>query len=251
MKFVTPLFCLLAAISVVHASETKPLRVMSWNIHHGVGMDHKLDIARIASFIDKEKPDLVVLQEVDHLAGRSKKIDETAELAKLTGMTGIFGKAMDFDGGGYGQAILSRHPILTSKVHPLPSGDEPRIAFEATISFNDAEMKIISAHLDLNAAKRLIQVETLTNLCKDSRLPIILTGDFNATPGSPSISFLEKNHWKTVPKTAPSLTSPADKPVEEIDHFFLKGFTQTAPVKVLPEAVASDHRSILGDFTRD
>jgi endonuclease/exonuclease/phosphatase family metal-dependent hydrolase len=243
MKPVIPLLWLLTATAITAGTdEAKPVRVMSWNLHHGAGMDRRIDLSRIAAVIDKEKPDLVILQEVDDQTDRSAKVNQTAELAKLTGMTGCFGRAMKFGGGGYGQAILSKHPVISTKVHPLPSSDEPRIAFEATVSIRGVEMKIISTHFDLTADKRLEQAVFLTNICKNCPLPIILGGDFNATPGSPSIAFLEKN-WTASPKTAA-------KPAGEIDYFFIKGYTHSSPVQVLSESMASDHRPLLGDFSR-
>src|ERR1043166_6137788 len=61
------------------------LRVMTYNIHVGVGMDKKLDLQRIANVIKAQRPDLVGLQEVDRGVERTKRIDEIAEIAKMTG----------------------------------------------------------------------------------------------------------------------------------------------------------------------
>jgi endonuclease/exonuclease/phosphatase family metal-dependent hydrolase len=238
----------LLAIATSLSAETKPLRVLCWNLHHGVGEDGKLDLERISKVIREAKPDLVALQEVDNQCSRSGKIDQAAELAKLTGMTGVFGKAMDFQGGGYGQAILSRYPITSHKVHTLPGKGEPRIALEAIISNNGFNLRFISAHLDLEAAQRLAQAEVVAKLAQDSEHPIILCGDFNDTPGSPPLAAFAKD-WKAVPKKEPVLTCPAGKPDTEIDHFFTKGISPTGPLAVLPEAVASDHRPLLAEFT--
>lgn len=238
----------LALSSLSFAGESSPtLRVMSWNLHHGAGMDGKIELSRIASIIKKERPDVVLLQEVDNQTSRSAKVDQAAELAKLTGMHGVFGKAMAYAGGGYGQAILTKIETTANIVHPLPSSAEPRIAFEATVTIHGTAIKVITAHLDLNAEKRLAQATELNRLFADTTQPIILGGDFNATPGSPAITQLA-NHWHATEKSAPTLTSPADHPIEEIDHFFIKGCTLTSPVTVLPEAMASDHRPLIGVF---
>src|SRR5262245_61011943 len=71
-------------------SLAKTLRVMTYNIHVGVGMDKKLDLQRIADVITKEKPDLVGLQEVDRGVKRTEGKDEIAELAKMTHMDFAF-----------------------------------------------------------------------------------------------------------------------------------------------------------------
>jgi endonuclease/exonuclease/phosphatase family metal-dependent hydrolase len=244
------LAALILTVATMSASETKPIRVLCWNIHHGVGVDGKLDLERIAKVISDAKPDLVALQEVDKQCSRSGKVDQTAELARLTGMTGVFGKAMDFGGGEYGQAILSRHPIGSHKVHPLPGPGEPRIAFEAVVSIDNSKLKLISLHLDLEPAQRLAQAQTLMGLLKDSPEPAILCGDFNDKPGSPTLAAIVPP-WVMVPKQAPAFTYPADKPGNEIDFFFTRGLKHSTPVVVLPEAVASDHRPLLGVFTKN
>ena len=103
------------------ARDPRTLRVMSYNIHIGVGLDKKSDLARIANVIKAADVDVVALQEVDVRTRRSgTDVDQLAELAKLTGMHGRFGKGRDFDGGEYGQAILSRQPIKEFTVHKLP-----------------------------------------------------------------------------------------------------------------------------------
>src|ERR1044071_240107 len=87
------------------------LRVMTYNIHVGVGMDKKLDLQRIADVIRKHDPDLVGLQEVDRGVQRTQRIDEIVELAKLTRMDYAFAFNLPYQGGQYGVAILSRLPI--------------------------------------------------------------------------------------------------------------------------------------------
>ena len=231
------------------AAETKPLRVLCWNLHHGVGEDGKLDLERIAKVIRDAKPDLVALQEVDNQCSRSGKVDQTAELARLTEMTGVFGKAMDFGGGGYGQAILSRHPVSSHQVHALPGKGEPRIAFEASVSIDGTAIRLISLHLDLDPAQRLAQAEVVAKLAETSPQPVILCGDFNDIPDSAPLAAF-KQPWTAVPKKAPVFTHPAGKSEIEIDHFFTRGFTPAEPILVLPEAVASDHRPLLAELIR-
>jgi len=249
VKWIVRMILALACVAApVVAGETRPLRVLTWNLQHGVGEDHKLDLQRIASVIRDAKPDLVALQEIDQNCRRSGKIDQAAELAKLTGLTGIFGQAMDFDGGAYGQAILSRYPISSHKVHPLPGKGEPRIAIEALVSIDGKQLRFITAHLDLDATQRLAQAQVLVKLTAAATPAAILCGDFNDTPGSPPLAVFSPD-WTTVPKNDPPLTYPAHKPNQEIDHMFAKGISPTEPLVVLPEALASDHRPLLALFS--
>ncbi|MCY2995293.1 MAG: hypothetical protein NTY19_46640 [Planctomycetota bacterium] len=90
------------------AAEPLRIRVLTYNIQHGEGTDGKIDLARTAAVIKRLTPDLAALQEVDKATTRSRGVDQAAELGKLTGMHVAFGKAMDFAGGRYGEAILSR-----------------------------------------------------------------------------------------------------------------------------------------------
>src|SRR5207253_8526062 len=99
------------------------LRVMTYNIHHGAGADGRVDVERIAKVIKSADADLVAIQEVDRCTKRSGGIDEAAELERLTGMHAIWGKAMDFDGGEYGQLILCSMPVRANAVYHLPGSE--------------------------------------------------------------------------------------------------------------------------------
>ena len=235
--------CLLLVVSSLPAAE---IRVLCWNLHHGVGEDGKLDLARIAALIKAQQPDVVALQEIDNKCRRSGSVDQTAELAKLTGLTGVFGKAMDHDGGEYGQAILSKHPIGETKIHQLPGDGEPRIAFEARVTIDGKPLRMVSVHLDHQQdARRLKQAETLAAALSEGEVPLILAGDFNDVPGSPVMKAFGEG-WTAIPKKEPVLTAPAAKPEVEIDHVLLRGLEPKGLLEVLPEAVASDHRPIAG-----
>ena len=87
------------------------LRVLTYNIHHGEGMDGRFDLPRLAGIMTSADPDLIALQEVDQGTERAGGVDQVAELGRLTGMRPVFGKAMDFQGGAYGVGVLSRKPI--------------------------------------------------------------------------------------------------------------------------------------------
>ena len=110
------------------------LRVLTYNIHHAEGVDGKFDLGRIARLIKKEKPDLVAVQEVDVKTRRSDGVDQAAELARLTGMHYFFGKFMDYNGGEYGQMVLSKHPIVRGgEKLPRPVAEMPAAATRITL----------------------------------------------------------------------------------------------------------------------
>ncbi len=241
----TFLLLILIMSKLVAAESVPEIRVLTWNLHHGEGEDAKLDLPRIAKVILAAKPDLVALQEVDNNCQRSGNVDQTAELAKLTGLHGAFGAAMSFDGGQYGQAILSRYPLEQPKVHRLPGDGEPRIAFEAAFSINGKPLRMITVHLSYEEEeRRLQQVQSLLKGLAVSSTPSVLAGDFNDIPGSPALKLLD-SAWQAIPKNGNGLTSPAGKPEAQIDHIYLRGVVAVGKAEVLAESVASDHRPVM------
>jgi len=119
----------------VNLQEPGTLRVLTYNIHHGEAMDKKFDYERLARVINDLSPDIVALQEVDNGTERASGVDQAALLGKLCKMHHAFGQAMPYQGGQYGEAVLSRFPIKKAVVHPLPysTNQEPRAALEVLI----------------------------------------------------------------------------------------------------------------------
>ncbi len=113
--------CLLLLSKNVFAAEPLRLRVLCYNIHHGRGTDEKVDIERLAKVIESAAPDLVSLQEVDSGVNRSHQINEPEKLGALCKLQPVFGNNIRYDGGDYGNAILSRFPVLRQENHKLQS----------------------------------------------------------------------------------------------------------------------------------
>src|SRR5436305_12156307 len=118
----------------------RTIRVMTYNIHVGVGMDKKLDLARIAGVINQQHPDLVGLQEVDRGVERTQRIDEIAELAKLTKMDYAFAFNLRYQGGQYGVAILSSFSIMATdhRLYNNPRDTERRGFIRAEVPAHGA-----------------------------------------------------------------------------------------------------------------
>ena len=235
------------------APKPRELTVMTYNIHHGEGMDKKLDLARIARVIRDQKPDLVALQEVDAGTNRTNHVMQAAELGRLTSMHHAYGAAMDFDGGKYGDAVLSRYKIVESRVISLGyrpgNRREPRVAVMAIVALPGGErIAFISTHLDhtANSPDRLEQAQAINEQTRDVREPAILGGDFNCEPGSPPMAELQKD-WSVVSDRDSSLTCPADQPRTKIDHVLVKPAKRWRVVdaRVIDERVASDHRPVV------
>lgn len=238
-----------------------PIRVLSYNIHHGEGIDSQLDLERIARTIASVEPDLVMLQEVDRNTGRSKQVDQSAELARLTKMHVVFGENIVHDGGQYGNAILSRFPIRRHQNHPLPNltNGEQRGLLEAEVQLPahakqpsiQSTLLVFGTHLDhrRDDQERLASAKFINaRIVQSPGIASILAGDLNDTPDSPTLSELEK-HWVRSNELI-SPTIPVSEPTRQIDYVMLDSTNRWRVVetKVLDEAVASDHRAIFAVF---
>jgi endonuclease/exonuclease/phosphatase family metal-dependent hydrolase len=225
------------------------LRVMTYNIHHGAGMDGVLDLERIAAVIRRAEPDLVALQEVDRGTARSGGADQAAELARMTGMQHVYGAAMPYDGGEYGLAILSRPNVLESTVHRLPhsEGHEPRIALEATVPFDSEVLSFVCVHYQHDSAEdRRQQAMAVASIEREPSDLVIIAGDFNARLDEPPV-MITSVFMESATGDDPIPTWPADTPTEAIDHVLVGrlGRMETTQVEVIEEPVASDHRPLV------
>ena len=139
---------------LVTASEVRPLRlrVLTYNLHHGEGTDGRLDLERIAGVIRGAEPDVVALQEVDRRAERTGSVDQPAELARLTGLRVAFGANISLQGGDYGNAVLSRFPIVRQVNHrlPGPANIEQRgvLEVELLVPGRETPLVLLATHFD-------------------------------------------------------------------------------------------------------
>jgi len=248
-----------AALHVAGCVSKQPatVRVLTYNIHHGAGMDGEVDLERIANVIRQARADLVALQEVDRGVERTGRVDQPERLAELTGMYVVFGKNIDLQGGEYGNAVLSRSPIEHHRnlhLPRLPSKNEQRGLLEAHVPVGRANVIFVATHFDHQPddSERLACVATLRALLEQhSQKPVIVAGDLNALPDSSVIqkaaAFLRGTG---AIQKEPLLTYPADDPDRRIDYILYNdhpAFT-CLDCRVLPDSVSSDHRPVLAVF---
>jgi endonuclease/exonuclease/phosphatase family metal-dependent hydrolase len=250
---VVQVWALLGCKTAPSPARSLQVRVLTYNIHHGEGTDGRFDYERLARIIRSVNPDLVALQEVDQKTQRANGIDQPAELARLTGLHVAFGKALDFSGGGYGNAILSRWPLLETRTDPLPSsaGHEPRAVLSVRVKINGAREPFwfASTHLDhtRDESERLAHVARLNELfAGEPSGPILLAGDLNAVPESKAMQILF-TRWSDASAASPQPTIPAGNPRSRIDYVLFRPADRWRVVetRVLAEPVASDHRPLL------
>lgn len=250
---------LVALSPILQAEESRTLRVLCYNIHYGQGTDGVYDIPRLAKVINETKPDLVALQEVDVGVGRSARIHEARELGSLTEMAVRFGPTQHYDGGLYGNAVLTRLPIEDVHIQPLPYSNSnaqrttyPRGAISVTVRLeNGKRLQFISTHFQHNVEEdRVAEAKAIVkHFSGADQLPSILAGDMNARPESEPIAILTE-HWLHTSDSGFEPTAPSGKPSSRIDYIFYQQSTglKLKESRVIDEPVASDHRPVLAVF---
>ena len=229
----------LTAIGQNPTEKSLQLQIMSYNVRHCAGMDMVLDYDRTAAVISKQQPDVVALQELDSMTGRSGHRYQLGELAERTQYHPIFGSAIDYDGGKYGVGILSRESPLSVKCIPLP-GEEPRVLLVVELQ----NFVLACTHLDLEEEQRLASVPLILEEAQHWQKPFLLAGDWNDTPDSELLQKMMK-HFTILSSNEP--TFPADEPQERIDYVasFKAHQAVTLESFVMDEPEASDHRPLV------
>ena len=237
------------------SEESLRIRILCYNIHHAEGVDRKLDLNRIGKLIKTVNPDVVALQEVDQNVRRTRNVNQPKVLSEITGLDVVFGKNIPLQDGHYGNVLLSRFEIQHYKNHQLPNFEqgEQRGVIEATLKLPGGwgALCFMATHLDHRGdEKERLASATAIRKIAQARMdqPTILAGDLNATPDSATLMrFFET--W-TSANQDPRPTVPVTQPERQIDYILFRPQARwrVVEVKVLEEAVASDHRAIFADL---
>jgi acetylornithine deacetylase/succinyl-diaminopimelate desuccinylase-like protein/endonuclease/exonuclease/phosphatase family metal-dependent hydrolase len=245
LKRIGPLLFVLVVVAYPVFAK-KALRVMTYNIHVGVGMDKKLDLQRIADVIKRERPDLVGLQEVDRGVKRTDGKDEIAELAAMTNMQYAFAPNLDYQGGKYGVAILSRFPIKNT-IHRMFENKreaERRGMLLVEVEVDHLPLTFVTTHLDYQFDDgRVFETEQLLRFLTDIKGPLIVVADLNDVPTGNAYQLLRTKFddaWLTSRAQGDGFSYPADKPAKRIDHIFYSRGVRAKKAWVV-ETLASDH----------
>jgi len=249
--------------AVLIGCSTKPmqtksttLRVMTYNIHHAEGLDGQVDLLRIAQLIQRERADMVALQEVDKGVARTARRDFPAELAALIGMTCVFSNNFSFQGGEYGNAVLTRFPVLrvTNTPYQMLRASEQRGLMQLVLDIHGRELVFMNTHIDYRPddAERMLNVgEIETRLKQYAGRPIMLCGDFNTTPESRVCRRLSESFEDTWARVGQGdgFTIPTSQPTKRIDYIWISKDKSLEPLKVwVPQSDASDHLPVVAEF---
>ena len=226
---------------------------MTFNIHHGEGLDGQVNLARIAEVIRQAGADLVALQEVDKGVLRTDRRDLPAELAVLTGLKSVFSNNFHFQGGEYGNAVLTRFPVLsaTNSHYQMLRTNEQRGLLQVTVEVFGRPVVFMNTHIDYRRddTERLLNVREIEAVAgQNTATPVVLCGDFNDVPDSRVHQQLKKTFtdtWEEASR-ATGWTYPAGNPRKRIDYVWV---SKTAEIQVVGarvlESDASDHCPLL------
>lgn len=238
------------AVPAAPAAGQSTLRIVAYNIKHGLGMDSVIDLERIANVLRPLDADVITLQEVDNGVERTDGVDQARRLGELLGMEAYFGDFMPYQGGEYGMAVLTRLPVLSVTNVRLPDGDEPRTALEVRVAVGGRPVSVVGIHFYRTPEERRAQADSLTSHFADVEHPVVLAGDFNSQRGDIVLRTLRQADWFVVDKTGDVDTFPSEVPEREIDFVMLRpaGAFEILEHRVIAETVASDHRPLLAVF---
>lgn len=234
-----------------------PLDVASFNIAHGAGYNDQnqlvFNLDRTIDTIRALGSDVVALQEVDrHFGDRSNNLDEPAVLSQRLGMHVVYAPNLDLDPATpgaprrqYGTAILSKFPILSSRntLLPKPGNGEQRGLLEAVVDVDGLRVRIANTHLSTLANERPAQIAKILELLRESKEPVVLLGDLNATPASSDLAPLwatYRDAWK-LGGVGNGATYPGNTPDRRIDFIALSDGINVRKAEVV-NTLASDHR---------
>jgi endonuclease/exonuclease/phosphatase family metal-dependent hydrolase len=237
----------------------KYLTIMTYNIHHGKGVDGVLDLDRIADLIQKSGADLVALQEVDVKTERVQGLHTMQYLAEKLDMEWVFGQNLSFQGGGYGNGILSAYPIesWTNEHFPLYLEGEQRGLLQTMIHCQGMTIAFWNTHLDHrpNDTERKQSATTIVKKSDTLRYSLVIAGDFNDIPESSSIQKINQSFLDTWHETGhdSGFTFPTQAPERRIDYIFYRDHSDSyfhlKPVKsTILQSPASDHLPLVVVF---
>lgn len=201
------------------------IRVLSYNIRHGTDINMKMRLDEQADFVAERKADLISIQEVDDHCSRSGDIDETLIFSKRSDTHPVFQAFMDYDGGRYGIAAFSKLPIRKVEPKFYTAGSEPRNFPLCYLQLGKREVLFVPIHFDwvANNTTRLKQAQELITDVDESGLAVILSGDFNAQPGSETMKlFSDAGFSFTVGKEHTFHGSKGSETSKEIDFIAVR-----------------------------
>ncbi len=232
------------------------LRVLQFNIRAAISGDGGVHLAQIAAEIEAVQPDLVSLNEVDSHTLRTR-VDEPTYLAEATGLHVVYGPNLIYDGGPFGNAILTRYPVVESHNLRLPGtfGLEPRGLLTAIVIVDGRRVAFSSTHLTEGSdgrQSRLLQALDVTRALHSMAAPTILAGDLNSDSTDVPRRILRRHLLDAQEEggTGSGDTFPEANPSSRFDYIFYDHHFNVVPGSTrVQTSDSSDHRSVFTKLT--
>lgn len=221
------------------------IKIVTYNIHYGKGRNGRINMNNTQQVLQQIDADIIALQEVERFSMRSNFTDQVEQLAHALGMQAFFYPSIAYPGLHYGNAILTKSPIIDSEVFDLPGQSEQRTAIivELVIHGNKT-LQVINTHLGLVHAERQQSHVVLSEYVRENiSMPIILLGDFNAEPEQQEFTPLKDEGLHRVVHDMPTF----HKNDWQIDYIFHSGHLQVNDVWVV-ESDSSDHFPLVAEL---
>jgi endonuclease/exonuclease/phosphatase family metal-dependent hydrolase len=232
------------------------LRVLQFNIRAAISGAGGVDLPQIAAEIQAVQPDLVSLNEVDSHTLRTR-VDEPAYLAEATGLHVVYGPNLSYDGGRFGNAILTRYPVVESHNLRLPGtfGVEPRGLLTAIVSVDGRRVAFSSTHLSEGSDgrhSRLLQALAVAQALHSMAALTILAGDLNSDPTDLPDMILRGHLLDAQEEGGTGLgdTFPQANPSSRFDYILYDNHFAVLPGSTrVQTSNSSDHRSVFTKLT--
>jgi endonuclease/exonuclease/phosphatase family metal-dependent hydrolase len=229
------------------------LRLVSWNVHGCVGVDRRFDPGRVTRALGALGPDVALLQEVGDVRGVHPPIDQAREIAGALGLGCAVGITLSHGPFGYGNATLSRFPVLDSDVYDLSvRGREPRVCLRVVVGSETVRLTTLNVHLGLGPSERRRQLRFLLDGPLDGeRGPLAIGGDFNDFPPGPVSRTLGR--FMLDAGAQKGRTFPSWRPLLRLDRMYVSGLRvdRACPDGSALSRVASDHLPLVVDVEVD
>ncbi|GGW93349.1 endonuclease/exonuclease/phosphatase family protein [Alteromonas halophila] len=228
-------------------------RIVSYNIHSGVGTDKKQDYQRIGSFLKQCGADIVLLQEMDTRPAERTVEQDIAAICAADCYQLVSSPALYEKTGWYGNAVLTRYPVLHKEtVDVSQHGFQPRNIQAVMLDTPGGPLTVINTHKGLKKHERRSQFALLheyieSQLAKQPT-PLVLGGDFNEWQFFTS-AFKHLNDTLIQYRLGP--TFPSRFPLFSLDRLWTTNDVQVRGVKKLKNAqtrVLSDHLPVQIDI---
>lgn len=236
-KWMPPTIANPTSVSAFHPAS---FTIMTFNIHHGEGLDGKVNIERIADLIRNEKADVIALQEVDRFRFRSGFVDQAKVLAEQLRMDMRFAPSLTYSMGQYGNAILSRYPIEDSSFTLLPGTKETRSLLTVQINPGSGPVRIATSHLGLSKKDRSVQLARISDMLSIQDTPLIVAGDFNMEIDAFQFK-IATSMLTNMPLRADVKSTFLDE--KTIDHIFMN--TKNVQSSWMIPTIFSDHYPVM------